>query len=75
GKRRTRAVAANAEVDAARIGFTIAKADLTQEVRVRYAEALAAQDRLVLAQETAARAEGLSKVASTLVEAGREPPL
>ena len=75
GKRRTRAVAANAEVDAARIGFTIAKADLTQEVRVRYAEALAAQDRLVLARETATRAEGLSKVAGALVEAGREPPL
>ncbi len=75
GKRRTRAAAANAEVDSARIGFVIAKADLTQEVRVRYAEALAAQDRLVLARETATRAEGLSKVAGTLVEAGREPPL
>ncbi|MBQ1560226.1 MULTISPECIES: TolC family protein [unclassified Caulobacter] len=75
GKRRTRAAAANAEVDAARIGFVIAKADLTQEVSVRYAEALAAQDRLALARETATRAEGLSKVAGTLVEAGREPPL
>ncbi len=75
GKRRTRAAAAAAEVDAARIGFVIAKADLTQEVAVRYAEALAAQDRLALARETAERAEGLSKVAATLVEAGREPPL
>ena len=75
GKRRTRAAAAAAEVDAARVGFVIAKADLTQEVAVRYAEALAAQDRLALARETAERAEGLSKVAATLVEAGREPPL
>ncbi|MGH1557369.1 TolC family protein [Caulobacter segnis] len=30
---------------------------------------------LVLARETATRAEGLSEVAGTLVEAGREPPL
>ncbi|WP_184719127.1 TolC family protein [Caulobacter sp.] len=75
GKRRTRLAAAEAEVDAARIGFAIAKADLSREVSVRYAEALAAEDRLSLARETAARAEGLSKVSATLVEAGREPPL
>lgn len=75
GKRRARSAAANAEVESARIGFVIAKADLTQEVAVRYAEALAAQDRLSLARETASRAEGLSKVAGTLVESGREPPL
>jgi cobalt-zinc-cadmium efflux system outer membrane protein len=75
GKRRTRAAAANAEVEAARISLSIAKADLSQEVAVRYAEALASRDRLVLARETAARADDLSKVASTLVEAGREPPL
>lgn len=75
GKRRSRAAAASAEVDAARIGFVIAKADLSQEVSVRYAEALAAQDRLTLARETAERAKGLSQVAGTLVESGREPPL
>lgn len=75
GKRRTRLAAASAEVDAARVGFALAKADLSQEVAVRYAEALAGEDRLVLARETAQRAEGLSKVAATLVESGREPPL
>lgn len=75
GKRRTRAAAASAEVDAARISFAMAKADLSQEVTVRYAEALASEDRLVLARETAQRAEGLSSVATTLVESGREPPL
>ena len=75
GKRRTRAAAADAEVDAARISFAMAKADLSQEVTVRYAEALASEDRLVLARETAQRAEGLSSVAATLVESGREPPL
>jgi cobalt-zinc-cadmium efflux system outer membrane protein len=75
GKRRTRLAAATAEVEAARIGFVIARADLTRDVSVRYAEAVAAEDRLTLARETAQRAEGLSKVAATLVEAGREPPL
>ncbi|NQE65326.1 MULTISPECIES: TolC family protein [unclassified Caulobacter] len=75
GKRRTRVAAATAEVDAARIGFIIAKADLTRDVSVRYAQAIAAEDRLILARETAERAQGLSRVAGTLVEAGREPPL
>lgn len=75
GKRRTRAAVAAAEVDAARIGFALARADLTQEVSVRYAEALAAQDRAVLARETAERAEDLSKVTAILVDSGREPPL
>jgi cobalt-zinc-cadmium efflux system outer membrane protein len=75
GKRRTRAAAAAAEVETARISLLIAKADLSQEVAARYAEAVASRDRLVLARETAVRADDLSKVASTLVEAGREPPL
>lgn len=75
GKRRTRQAAAAAEVDAARVAASIARADLDQEVAVRYAEALATRDRLMLARETARRAESLSNVAATLVEAGREPPL
>lgn len=75
GKRRARAAAANSEVDAARISLAIARADLVREVAVRYAEALAAEDRLALAQESAARALGLAKIAATLVESGREPPL
>ncbi|WP_297511403.1 TolC family protein [uncultured Caulobacter sp.] len=75
GKRRARQTAAVAEVEVARLGVSIARADLDQEVAVRYAEALAARDRLTLARETAQRAESLSKAAATLVEAGREPPL
>ncbi|NQE64349.1 TolC family protein [Caulobacter sp. RHG1] len=75
GKRRTRLAAASAEVEAARLGLSIARADLSQEVSVRYAEALAGRDRLALARDTAERAGDLSKVAATLVEAGREPPL
>lgn len=75
GKRRARQAAAVAEVEAARLGAAIAKADLDHEVAVRYAEALATRDRLSLARETAERAESLAKAAAALVEAGREPPL
>jgi cobalt-zinc-cadmium efflux system outer membrane protein len=75
GKLRARQAVAAAEVDAARLGAAIARADLDQEVAVRYAEALAARDRLQLARETAERAESLAKAAAVLVEAGREPPL
>lgn len=75
GKRRARQAAAVAEVEAARLGAAIAKADLDHEVAVRYAEALATRDRLSLARETAERAESLAKAAAVLVEAGREPPL
>ncbi|MBO9709907.1 MAG: TolC family protein [Caulobacter sp.] len=75
GKRRTRAAAAQAEAEAARVGFAVARADLVQEVAVRYAEALAAQERLALARDTAERAASLSRVAAALVDSGREPPL
>lgn len=75
GKRRTRRAAAAAEADAARVAAAIARADLAREVAVRYAEALAMRDRLALAREMAQRGESLAKVAATLVQAGREPPL
>jgi cobalt-zinc-cadmium efflux system outer membrane protein len=57
------------------VAASIARADLDHVVAVSYAEAVATRDRLTLARETAQRAESLSKVATTLVEAGREPPL
>jgi cobalt-zinc-cadmium efflux system outer membrane protein len=75
GKRRTRAAAAQAEVEAAIVRVAIAKADLVQEVRTQYAEALEADARVALAKEAAERANDLAGVAATLVEAGREPPL
>lgn len=75
GKRRTRAAAAQAEVEAAVVRVAIARADLAQEVKVQYAEALEADARVALAKEAAARAEDLAGVATILVEAGREPPL
>ncbi|MCY1649172.1 TolC family protein [Caulobacter sp. SL161] len=75
GKRRTRAAAAQAEVEAAVVRVAIARADLIQEVKTQYAEALEADARVALAKEAAERAEDLARVATTLVEAGREPPL
>lgn len=75
GKRRTRAAAARAEVEAAVVRVAIARADLTQEVKAQYAQALEADARVALAQEAAERARDLAVVAATLVEAGREPPL
>lgn len=75
GKRRTRAAAAQAEVQVAVVRVAIARADLTQEVKAQYAQALEADARVALAQEAAERARDLAGVAATLVEAGREPPL
>ena len=75
GKRRTRAAAAQAMVKAAELRLGVAQADLAQEVRARYADALYADARLALAREAAERAEGLAEIATTLVDAGREPPL
>lgn len=75
GKRRARADAALAEVAAARIGFAVARADLTQEVAIRYAEALASRDRLALARERAGQTRSLASMAKTLVDSGRDPPL
>ncbi|HQR88161.1 MAG: metal transporter [Caulobacter sp. 12-67-6] len=75
GKRRTRAAAAQAEVEAAIVRVAIARADLIQEVKTQYAQALEADARVALAKEAAERANDLAGVAATLVEAGREPPL
>ncbi len=75
GKRRTRAAAAQAEVEAAAVRVAIARADLTQEVKAQYAQALEADARVALAKEAAERARDLASVAASLVEAGREPPL
>lgn len=75
GKRRTRVATAQAEVETAAVRAAIARADLTQEVKTRYALALEAKARVAVAQEAAERARDLARVAAALVEAGREPPL
>ena len=75
GKRTARQRAAEAEIEAARLGFAVARADLMTEVRNAYAEAYADGRRLDLAREQFVRAENLQAIATELVDAGREPPL
>jgi outer membrane protein, heavy metal efflux system len=75
GKRRTRIAASRAEISAAETRLKIVQADLSVEVRGRFAEALASRDELALSQSALGRAQDLATVAKTLVDAGREPPL
>lgn len=75
GKRRARAVAAEAEIEVARLRLAVARADLASDVRTRFAETIAARERLAVARAAAERAQELSRMADVLVDAGREPPL
>lgn len=75
GKRRARATAAQAEVEVARNQLGIARADLTADVRTRFAEVVSAREQVTLARQADERALELARLAATLVEAGREPPL
>lgn len=75
GKRSARRTAAEAEIGAARLRLEVARSDLEKDVRDAFAETLAARSRVELARDQFVRAEELSRVATTLVEVGREPPL
>lgn len=75
GKRSARRTAAEAEIETARLRLEVARSDLEKDVRDAFAEALAARSRVDLARDQFVRAEELSRVATTLVEVGREPPL
>lgn len=75
GKRRARVAAARAEVEAARARLAITRAEIAFEVRSAFAEVLAARKRLALAEQAVERATELARIASKLVEEGREPPL
>ena len=75
GKRESRIAAGNAEIVAAETRQTIARADLNLEVRRLFAIALATREQVALAQGALDRARDLARVAQTLVDAGREPPL
>lgn len=75
GRRQARVGVARAELAAQQLRLSIARADLAQQVREQFARAVAARERLQLAQESEIRARELARVASILVEAGREPPL
>lgn len=75
GKRSARKSTARAELDAAEIRLSIARADTRQAVTIQFAQVRAAEARLELARGALARAVELERVAVELVNAGREPPL
>lgn len=75
GRRRTRVAAAQAELIAEQLRLAIARADLAQAVRLQFARAVTARDRLRIAEENAFNAREIARVASILVNEGRDPPL
>lgn len=75
GRRTARVDAARASLAVQRLKLAIARADLAQSVREQFAQAVAARQRLEQAEDNLVWAKELARVASLLVEAGREPPL
>ena len=75
GKRSARVDAARAETRVAEIRAEMTRVELAQQVRHRFAEAVAARQQVRLAGQAVERAEELARVANLLVETGREPPL
>lgn len=75
GKRRARKDVAAAEREFAQIALRKAEADLGYDIIVSHAELRAAEDRAVLARQVLARAVELARIAETLVDVGRDPPL
>lgn len=75
GRRSARIEAARANLSVQRLRLAIARADLAQSVREQFARAVAARQRLDQAEDNLVWAKELARVASVLVEAGREPPL
>lgn len=75
GERRARKAVAGAQLEFARLSLRRAVADLAYDVAVAHAELQAAEDRAVLARGNLTRAQELARIAGTLVDAGRDPPL
>lgn len=75
GKRHARVNAARAQTRLAEIRAEIARADLTQSVHQRFFDAVAARQRLVLAEQALDRSRELARIANMLVDVGRDPPL
>jgi cobalt-zinc-cadmium efflux system outer membrane protein len=75
GRRQARVGVARAELGATQLRLSIVRADLAQAVREQFAKAIAAGERLRLAEESDARARELARVTGVFVDAGREPPL
>lgn len=75
GKRRARKDVAAAERDYAQLALRRAEADLAYDIVVAHAELRASEDRADLARKVLARAVELARIAETLVDVGRDPPL
>ena len=75
GKHKARTAVARADISVARLRLVLARADLIQDVKFRFADAVAADGRVRLAQDTLDLNRELLRVATALVDAGREPPL
>lgn len=75
GRRSARIDTARAVLAVQKIRLAIARADLAQSVREQFARSIAAREKLAQATENVERARELARVATILVEAGRDPPL
>ncbi len=75
GKRSARIESARRSADFAGLQSEFALSQLALNVRERYVAAVAAGQRLALAQEIVERNRELARIANVLVEVGREPPL
>lgn len=75
GRRSARVSLAQVQLELGELRLAIARADLAKSVRTAFGEALAADARLEVAQGNLTRVRELSRIASELVDAGREPPL
>lgn len=75
GKRRARKEVAAAERGYAQIALRRVEADLAYDILVAHAELRASEDRADLARKVLARAIDLARIAETLVDVGRDPPL
>jgi cobalt-zinc-cadmium efflux system outer membrane protein len=75
GRRSARQSVGRAELAMSELRLLITRADLAQSVRQQFATAVAARERLRIAGENEQRAAELARIASILVDAGREPPL
>lgn len=75
GKRRARIESAEGSARLAGLSRDLVRADLALAVRQRFVGAVAAAQRLELANEIVERNRELARIANVLVEVGREPPL
>lgn len=75
GRRAARVNVARAELAVRQLQLAIARADLFQSVREQFARAVATREILAQTTENAERARELARVATILVDTGRDPPL